>query len=177
MLKKTMFVFALMALLVGTLLAQPMRVEGNDDYGYGRRGMMANNHKMMGDNDHHQAKRGMGMNHRKGDNKMKEMNSGRMVLAMSEELELTPAQINDIQEIQANFKKTLNTKQAEIKNLLIDKRDAMMKQNFKQASKVTKDIYNLKEEIALAKITVMEDIHKELSKAQIDLLKAKCKMK
>lgn len=181
MLKKSMLVLAIMALVVGTLIAQPMKVEGNDDFGYGRLSMMNRDHKMMGDNYHHRASRGMGkemgMNHHKDGNNMRKMEVGRMILAMSEELELTTTQIDNIKNLQVEFKKITNTRQAEIENLLIDKRAAMRSQDFKKATKITKDIYKIKEQIALSKITVMENIYKELTEAQIDKLKANCKMK
>lgn len=178
MLKKSMLVLAILALLVGTLVAQRMRVQGNDDMQLLRQGNSQRGNGMMGDNYHHQAKRGMGqeMNNRKGDHQMREMAPGKMILAMSEELELTSNQIDNIKEIQVNFKKQLNTKQAEMKNLQIDKREAMQAQDFKKATKITKDMSKIKEDISLSKITVTENIFKELTKTQIELFKTKCKM-
>ncbi len=179
MLKKSMLVLAIMALLVGTLLAQPMKVEGNDDLGYGRNGMMNWNHKMMGDNNHHRASRGMGMgmNNHKGNHKMMNMEPGRMILAMSEELELSETQIENIKEIQVNFKKASNTKQAEIENLQIDKREAMQNKDFKTATKVTKNLFKIKEELALSRVSAIENIYSKLTESQKDLLETNCKMK
>lgn len=180
MLKKTSLVLAIMALLVTGLLAQKMRVEGNIDPGPGGRGTVYKSHRMSGENDYYHAVRedgaGMGMNNRKGDgNCRNNMMPGSMVMAMAEEIELTTTQINNIKEYQASFKKESNTKQAEIENLLIDKRDAMRKQDFKKATTVTKSIFKVREQIALSKITTMENIYKELTKVQIGLLKANCK--
>ena len=172
-----MLVFALMALLVGTLLAQPKRVEGNDDLGYGKRGTSPRSERMMGENQHHSARRGQGMMDKKGGNRQKGMEAGRIIMSMSEELELNTTQMDNIKELQASLRKVTNTKQAEIKNLLIDKREAMQTQDFKQATKVTKDIHKVKEEIDIAKIATMENIYKELTKTQLELLKTKCKMK
>ncbi|MBI9031507.1 hypothetical protein JEZ13_05860 [bacterium] len=166
MVKRTMLVLALMALLVGSLMAQPMRHHAQREAGQERIGM---NHNMK--NRGPQGK--MGMNHRQGGQNMKNMQPGRMILAMSEELELTTTQIDNIKTIQASFKKNTNTKQAEVENLLIDKRAAMRDQDFKNATKVTKDIYKIREQIALAHISAMEDIYKELSKDQIAKLKPK----
>jgi len=179
MLKKTMLVFALMALIVGALLAQPMRVEKNNEIDGGRRDRTYRAPNNMRGNNHQRAIRenGMRMNHRKGDHKMKDMNSGRMILAMAEELELTDTQIKNIKAIQANFRKVRNTKQAEIENLLIDKREAMRDHRFKDVTKTVKDIYKLKEEIALENVTAIEDIYNKLTKDQQDLLKTNCKNK
>lgn len=169
MLKRTMLVFALMALLVGSLIAQPMRHHAQREAGQERMGM---NHNMK--NRGSQDK--MGMKHGQGGHNMKNMQPGRMVLAMAEELELTTSQIDAIKTIQADFKKNTNTKQAEVENLLIDKRQAMRDQDFKEATKVTKNIYKIREEIALAHISAMEDIFKELNNDQISKLKDNCKM-
>lgn len=189
MFKKTMLVFAIVALLVGTLLAQPMRVEGNDDSEITKRENSPRSERMMGENQHHSARRGQGMMDekdgnrqkgmmdKKGGNHPREMEAGRMIMSMSEELELNTSQMDNIKELQGSLRKVTNTKEAEIKNLLIDKREAMQTQDFKQATKVTKDIHKVKEEIDLAKITTMENIYKVLTKTQLELLKTKCKMK
>lgn len=179
MLKKTVLVIAIMALVLGSLLAQPKRVQANDDLDYSRKGMMRNNSNMRGDDNHQQARRGMGdcNNDQRGNHQMKGMEPGSMILAMSEELELTTAQIQNIKDLQINFKKQQNTKHAELENLQIDKREAMQDQNFKQATKITKSIASIKEQIELSKITMMENIHKELTTTQIEKMKTLCKPK
>lgn len=170
MFKKTVLVVALMAVLLGSLLAQPMRYQAKRELGEERRvhSQYKNNHGRMG--------MGMGMHNPNGGKKMHKMLPGRMVLAMADEIDLSQAQIDKIKDIQTDFGKMNNSKTAEIENLLIDKRAAMRDHNFKEARKVTTDIYEIRQDLAVAKITAMEDIYKELSTEQIEKLKNECLM-
>ncbi len=159
--KKTLLIIALMAILIGTLVAQPMMHQA-------KRKMVEGNEMSYQYKNHHPRMQGQG--HKAGRN-MHKMMPGRMVLAMAEEIELTENQVDKIKEIQAAFTKMSNLKKAEIENLLIDKRNAMQEQNYKEAKNVIKDIYELREDLALSHVTAMENIHEELTDTQIEKLK------
>ncbi|MFA7057800.1 MAG: hypothetical protein WC155_09630 [Candidatus Cloacimonadales bacterium] len=173
MLKRTMLVFALMAILIGSLMAQTPRVEAAGEFELGRGNSYGNHYRGQRQNrdmpQMQMREKAMGRRH-KG-----EMKPGRHILAMSEELELTDKQVKKITDIQTAFMKEQNLKQAQIDNLQIDKRDAMKQQNFKNAATATKAFYKLKEENALAQIKVIEDIYKELNSKQTTILKSRCK--
>lgn len=168
-----MLVFALMAILIGSLLAQTPRAIAAGEFELGRGNSYGHHYKAQRQRQNHDMPqmrdKAMGR-HRKG-----EMTPGRHILAMSEELELTDKQIKKITDTQTTFMKEQNLKQAQIDNLQIDKREAMKQQNFKNAATATKAFYKLKEENALARIKVIEDIYKELNSKQITILKSQCK--
>lgn len=171
MLKRTLLIFALVAIVIGTLVAQTPRVEARGRFRMDRDRSTANFQR--GERQHHNMpqmkNRGVGRGNRG------QAKPARLILSMSEELELTDRQVTKITGIQTDFTKAQNLKQAQVKNLQLDKREAMKQRNFKSANTATKAMYKLKEEMALARIKAVEDIHKELTSEQTAILDAQCR--
>ncbi len=171
MIKKTLITLGLIALLVGTLVAQPMM--------NGRNRNMAdncdNNGKQFrmeqGRMGHHQAKGDHRQHHRKGDG----LHVGMMIIHNAEELELKDSQIEDIKDIASTFHKLANVTKAELENLRIDKREAMMNKNYSEAKKVTKAIFSKKEELELKEIDAKKDIMDVLTETQQEKFETLCK--
>ena len=85
---------------------------------------------------------------------MQRMHDGHQM--MCEELELTDEQKEQIEDLRINGKKEMITARANLKLLEIDKRSAMKDKDFKQANAVTKNIFKLKEQIAIKRIEQQE---------------------
>jgi hypothetical protein len=155
--KKIFLVLAIVAMMVGSLVAQPMK-------GNRCQGMEGEHH------GHHQ--RHKAVRHDKATGmKMHHMRIGKMVIHHADELDLTDKQIKDIKEVSETLKKFANVKKAELENLHIDERNAMKDSNFKQAKKVSKQISAIREDLALKSIESIEDIHNILNEDQRDELK------
>lgn len=75
---------------------------------------------------------------------------------MCEELELTDEQIEKMEALQISSKKDMINTGAELKILEINKRTAMKNKDFKQARAITKEIFKLKEQIAIKRIENQE---------------------
>ncbi len=80
-----------------------------------------------------------------------------MLMHMTEELELTESQVENLQEIHLAHKKSMIQKHSEIKILQLDKDVAMKNKDFAEAKKITKNIFEIKQEMALEKLDLLED--------------------
>lgn len=171
MLKRTLLIFALVAIVIGTLVAQTPRVEAYGRFGPNEGRSTNNFHRGQRhfNNAPQMRNRGVGRGNRG------QAKPAGFILSMTEELELTDKQVAKITGIQADFMKAQNLKQAQIENLELDKREAMQQRNFKSATTATKAMYKLKEEIAVARIKALEDIHKELTSVQSAILDTNCR--
>lgn len=76
---------------------------------------------------------------------------------MCEELELTDKQKEQMEDLHIKGKKDMIVNNADLKLLEIDKRSAMRDKEFEVAKDVTKDIFKLKEQIAIKRIVQQED--------------------
>jgi len=77
-------------------------------------------------------------------------------IEVCEELELTNAQKEQMEELRISSKKEMITAESEIKLLEIDKRSALKDKNFKLAKKLTGDIFEIKQEMAENRIEKQE---------------------
>jgi len=92
-----------------------------------------------------------GKNHH---NKKQMMNE--KISDVCEELELTAAQKEQMEELRTNSKKEMISAESEIKLLEIDKKSALKDKNFKLAKKLTGDIFEIKQEMAEVRIEQQE---------------------
>jgi Spy/CpxP family protein refolding chaperone len=115
----------------------------------------------------HMDKRPM-MNMGKG-NQMQEMKPG-LGMGMNwdnlDELNLTKEQKAKIQALHDENKKFMNTKQAELKNLRIDKQNAMQAENYAKVKQLNKNISDMELVIANKQVDHQQDIMKELTAEQ-----------
>jgi Spy/CpxP family protein refolding chaperone len=75
---------------------------------------------------------------------------------MVEELDLTEKQQTEIRKFQTDNKKLMIQKQADIKILKIEIREALNEQNFGEAKRVTEKISDIEKELAVNKIEMHE---------------------
>jgi Spy/CpxP family protein refolding chaperone len=94
---------------------------------------------------------------------------GWMLEHMAEELELTDSQLESLRDLHLENKKSMIQKKAEIDILQLDKRTAMKNKDFVEAKKLTRKIFEIKQEMAMNKIDLQEE--------QWNLLTAEQKLK
>ncbi|MCF7792891.1 MAG: Spy/CpxP family protein refolding chaperone [Candidatus Cloacimonetes bacterium] len=85
---------------------------------------------------------------------------------LCENLDLTDAQKDKIDELKIAHDKKMIQLHADEKILQVDKKTAMMDQDFAKVKKLTDKIYDRKKDIALAKIDHHEDVWNELTPEQ-----------
>jgi len=76
---------------------------------------------------------------------------------MCEELDLTDEQKEQMEDLHIRNRKEMITERANLELLDIDKRSAMKDKNFKQAKSVTKEIFKMKQDIAISRIDQQEE--------------------
>jgi len=89
----------------------------------------------------------------KGDGRhgmMQEMHDGYQM--MCEELDLTDEQKEQMEDLRIKGKKSMIAAGAELELLGIDKREVMKDKDFKQAKAITKEMFKLKQQIAINRI-------------------------
>ncbi|MEA2096252.1 MAG: Spy/CpxP family protein refolding chaperone [Candidatus Cloacimonadota bacterium] len=86
---------------------------------------------------------------------MKGMHDGYQM--MCEELDLTDKQKEQMEDLHIKNRKKMITERANLKLLDIDKRSAMKDKDFKQAKAVTKEIFKMKQDIAISRIDQQEE--------------------
>ena len=86
---------------------------------------------------------------------MKGMHDGYQM--MCEELDLTDKQKEQMEDLRIKNKKEMITAKANLELLEIDKRSAMRNKDFKQAKAVTKEIFKMKQDIAISRIDQQEE--------------------
>ena len=90
---------------------------------------------------------------------------------MAEELELTDAQIDKIDEYQDDSRKVSIDLKADIEKLHIDEKNALENENYKEARKVIDQIFEKKATLAKERISLKEKISSVLTEDQKDMLK------
>jgi Spy/CpxP family protein refolding chaperone len=85
---------------------------------------------------------------------------------MMKDLNLTKEQKKTLADMKAEHMKFMNTKQAEMKNLMIDKRDAMMNEQYDKAKLINKNITDLQLVIANTMVDNKSDMMKVLTAEQ-----------
>lgn len=91
---------------------------------------------------------------------------------MCEKLDLSDAQKEKVQELKTSHQKQMIQLHADIEILLVDQKVAAMDQNFKAMKKITGQIFDLKEKIALEKIDHQEAVWNEFTPEQQEEAKA-----
>ena len=76
---------------------------------------------------------------------------------MCEELDLTDEQKEQMEDLHIKNRKEMITERANLELLEIDMRSAMKDKNFKQAKSVTKEIFKMKQDIAISRIDQQEE--------------------
>lgn len=111
---------------------------------------------MMGPRDGSGPHGGMGMENRKD---------------IMEELKLTKEQMKKLETLKTDYEKIINTKQAELENLMIDKHLAMKADKFDQVKAINKQIADLELFIDNARVDHHAAMLKELTPEQRDKFK------
>ena len=83
-----------------------------------------------------------------------------------EELKLTDAQSKKIDAARATFERQRNTIQAEIQNLRMDTKDAMMAENFKRVKELNQQITAKQLQLKNAHVDMVMELMKDLNKEQ-----------
>jgi len=87
---------------------------------------------------------------------------------MCEELDLTDEQKDQMEDLRIKNRKEMITERANLELLDIDKKSAMKDKNFKQAKSVTKEIFKMKQDIAISRIDQQEERWNILTPEQQD---------
>lgn len=104
--------------------------------------------------------------------KNKDMDKGQMMMKdWKKDLNLTEAQERKIEALKDEQQKFMNTKQAELKNLRIDRQNAMMNEDYTKAKQVNKSITDLQLSMQNAMVDHMAAVMKELTPEQKTKLK------
>jgi hypothetical protein len=93
-----------------------------------------------------------------------------------DEMKLTDAQMQKFAAAKAQYEKQSNSISAEIKNLNIDLTEAVKAENFKRAKELNKQISDKNLALKNARIDMMTNILKELTKEQKDIWKKNAPM-
>lgn len=96
---------------------------------------------------------------------------------MAEELELTEAQIDKIDDYQDDSRRLSISLNADIDKLQIDEENAMQDENYKQARNIIDQIFLKKAALAKERITLKEKISSVLTEDQISKIKSLHKSK
>ncbi len=101
---------------------------------------------------------------------MKKSGQGPMGMEMLKELNLTEAQKAKLENLFREQAKWVNTKQAELENLKIDKNTAMKNQEFDKVKRLNKNISDLELTMDNARVDHHQAMLKELTKEQQEKL-------
>jgi hypothetical protein len=93
-----------------------------------------------------------------------------------EELKLSDAQSKKIDAARSTFERQRNTSQAEIQNLRMDVKDAMMAENFKRVKELNQQITAKQLQMKNAHVDMMAAMMKELSKEQKVIMQSHMQM-
>ena len=118
-------------------------------------GMDHKGHKQCGQG--HDCDKGQMMHKGRGDKPM---------VDIWEHLKLTPEQLQKIRALREANAKLVNTVQAEIRNLMIDLRNAIETEKFPHARAIQKQISDKRLQLAEARLNLMESVLKELTAEQ-----------
>ncbi len=97
-------------------------------------------------------------------------------MSLKDKMNFTDKQSAKMEELKLNLQKQMNTMQAQIDNLKLDKQNAMKAENFSQAKKLNGQIFDLHKEMSNARIDNMQAMLKELTEDQKAILKEHCEM-
>lgn len=98
-------------------------------------------------------------------------------MTIKEMLNLSDKQTKKMDELKTALQKQINTMNAQIQNLALDKEKAMKDEDFNNAKKLNGQIFDLKKAMANARIDHMQAMLKELSADQKAIIKEQCQLK
>ncbi|MBM4399612.1 MAG: hypothetical protein FJ041_04710 [Candidatus Cloacimonetes bacterium] len=94
-----------------------------------------------------------------------------MGMEILKKLDLTKDQKKKLEAIRDEHKKLMNLKKAELKNLLIDKQNAIQAEDFTKAKQLNKNVADKELEIANLTVDLKQDMLKELTPEQKEKLR------